>query len=316
MDNAKKTAVTQAKAVLLEKRLIACDLCPRNCGTNRLEGKRGFCGVTDKLLVYTAFLHRGEEPAISGRGGSGTIFFSGCNLRCVYCQNYTFSHYCEGRYLNPTELATLMLNLQKKGADNINLVTPTHFLPQILRSLAVAFRDGLAIPIVYNTSGYEKEEIITQLEDIIDIYLVDMRYMDIGLAQKYSAASDYPFFNQDSLKEMQRQKSEHLWDKDLLREGCIIRHLVLPGHLEDSKNILKWIKDNVGGACVSIMFQYRPYFKADRYPKINRALNTSEYNEVAAYVEELGLSGWLQEYNPQENLAGVHFKAGFGEFLT
>ena len=261
------------------------------------------------MAVFTAFLHCGEEPAISGPGGSGTIFFSGCNLKCIYCQNYEFSQSMKGRKITPQDLSQMILGLQKDGADNINLVTPTHFLPQILETLSLALKKGLKIPIVYNTSGYEKKEIIEQLEGIIDIYLADLRYLSPDLAKKYSTAENYPETAKESIKEMYRQYPEPVWQDNMLKKGLIIRQLLLPGYLKESKNILNWIKKNTPKALTSVLFQYRPYFKAKDFPEINRPINKLEYAEIKEFVEGSGIKeGWLQDYNPREDLAGVHFK--------
>ncbi|UCC95579.1 MAG: radical SAM protein [Candidatus Omnitrophota bacterium] len=304
---ADKIRLTEERAHLLYRRLQCCDLCPRNCMVNRLKGETGYCGIDRDAVVYTAFLHSGEEPPISGPRGSGTIFFSGCNLKCIYCQNHKFSHLITGRKVKEEELAKIMLALQDKGAENINFVTPSHVLPQILKSLAVAFRNGLGIPLVYNTSGYEKKDILAQLRGVIDIYLSDMKYITLKTAQNYSKAPDYPIFAQESTIHMYDQQKTAIWANNLLKRGLIIRHLALPGHLEESKKVLAWIKANTPEALVSIMFQYRPYFKATSRPEINRPINRSEYSQIRNFVEELDLEGWLQEFNPSQDLAGIHF---------
>ena len=273
-----------------------CDLCPRECGVNRLNNEKGYCGGGRDLVVYTAFLHQGEEPPISAGNGSGTIFFSGCSLRCVYCQNYKFSHSNQGKILTENGLAKLALKLQNQGAHNINLVTPTHFLPQILKGLELASSLGLKIPIVYNTSGYEKEEIISLLEGLVDIYLVDFKYIRPETAAKYSQASDYPKVCKSSIKEMYRQKKE-----------LIIRHLVLPGYIDESKEILTWIKEHTPEAKLSLMFQYQPYFKAKDFLKISRRVNKDEYEQIKSFLGSLDLGGWQQELNCQEDLAGKYF---------
>ncbi|MCF7907691.1 MAG: radical SAM protein [Candidatus Omnitrophica bacterium] len=294
----------------LNQRLKTCDICPRNCYTDRLAGQKGYCGGGKDMALFTAFLHCGEEPAISGENGSGTVFFSGCNLKCIYCQNYEFSQIKKGKLTTIDKLTDIMLGLEKDGAHNINLVTPTHFLPQILKSLYLALKRGLKIPIVYNTSGYEKKEVISQLEGVVDIYLTDLRYLNSELAKKYSNAEDYPMVATESIKEMYRQYPQAIWDEDILKQGTIVRHLVLPGYLSESKKVLNWIKDNTPKVLPSVMFQYQPYFKANTYPEINRPINKNEYKEIKQFVEELGLEGgWIQEFGPQSDLAGVHFKA-------
>ena len=286
------------------KRLEKCDLCPRECGVNRLKGEKGFCGVGEEIVIYTAFIHKGEEPPIVGEKGSGTIFFSGCNLKCVYCQNYKFSHLLAGKIVSTQELAELILTLQDKGVENINLVTPTHFLPQILKSLLLAFKKGFNLPIVYNTSGYEKKENIEELKEIIDIYLPDMKYFNKQLAYRYSYAEDYPFFAKRAIREMYSQK-----EKELNHPCLIIRHLVLPGHTEDTKDILLWINNNLSKSYVSVMFQYQPYFKAGNY-SINRRVTREEYEEILEFLGRLNLQGWIQELETHQELAGVYFSPG------
>ncbi|UCG35598.1 MAG: radical SAM protein [Candidatus Omnitrophota bacterium] len=299
----------------LQKILEECTLCPRECQINRAKGERGYCGAGKDLIVYTAFLHKGEEPPISGTKGSGTIFFSTCPLKCVYCQNYHFSHTLQGRVLTDVELAKIMLKLQGEGAHNINLVTPTHFLPQILKGLAIAIKAGLSIPIIYNTSGYEKKEIIARLDGIIDVYLADMRYISSGLAHRYSEAKNYPITNQQSLIEMYRQRPVNSIEDEMIKEGLIIRHLVFPGYTDESKAILSWIKNNAPQALVSVMFQYHPYFKATHYPEINRRIDPAEYRQVTGFLDTLDLKGWAQELEADEGLAGIHFESHLEKWL-
>ena len=284
--------------------LKSCDICPRNCQVNRLNDERGFCRAGKDIYYYSAFLHQGEEPAISGTCGSGTIFFSGCNLQCLYCQNHKFSTSLTGKRVSPQELASIMLSLQSQKAHNINLVTPTHFLPQILESLEIA---SLDIPIVYNTSGYEKKSIIEELAGIVDVYLSDFKYIDKAGAQKYSHAPDYPKACQESLLIMHGQVKP-LWEENLLKKGLIVRHLVMPGRVEESKKTLNWLNENLPDALASVMFQYQPYYKANNFPEINRAINKNEYNQIKSFSEEIGLKGWVQALAPREELAGVHFK--------
>ncbi|MDD5070497.1 MAG: radical SAM protein [Candidatus Omnitrophica bacterium] len=305
---AKKIKTLKSLAENLFDHLSCCDLCPRNCRINRTLGESGYCGATDKISVYSNFLHQGEEPAISGTKGSGTIFFSGCNLKCVYCQNYKFSHLSAGKDVTIEELSQIMLNLEKQGAHNINLVTPTHYLPQILKAAEIAISQGLFLPMVYNTSGFEKKEIIDLLDDVVDVYLADMKYSEGQIAEKFSKAFAYPQNNCDSIKVMYEQKKDRFsWQGSLLSQGLIIRHLVLPGHLANSFEILSWIKDNCPKALVSTMFQYQPYFNAQKYPEINRRVSFAEYQEVKSFVEGLELEGWIQEYDSDEGLAGVYF---------
>ncbi len=303
----KKIKLAEKATSSLKKRLGNCDICPRDCKVNRLKNEAGYCGTDKNMVVYSAFAHQGEEPGISGQKGSGTIFFSGCNLKCIYCQNYKFSHTIAGKKVSEIDLAKTMLNLQKEGVHNINLVTPTHFIPQILSTLTLAFKNGLNIPIVYNTSGYEKEEIVKHLEGIVDIYLTDLKYIETSLAKQYSNAPEYPRFATRSLLEMNRQV-EPLTSNSLLKKGVIIRHLVLPNHINESKELLSWIKKNTPGALVSVMFQYQPYFRAYLHPQINRPIDYQEYLEIKNFVEKLGLGGWVQNHNPKEDMAGPYFE--------
>lgn len=298
----------------LYSRLADCDICPRNCRVNRLKGDRGYCGSGKDLVVYTAFLHQGEEPTISEKKGSGTIFFSGCNLKCVFCQNSRFSHAMEGRAITEEELAVIMLKLQEKGAVNINLVTPTHFLPQILKASMIAYKRGLDLPVVYNTSGYEKKEIISFAGKAIDVYLTDMKYIDPLLAEKYSGAGDYPVCNQEAIREMYMQKKTRIED-NVMKEGVIIRHLSLPNHSLDSMRVLSWIKENTPEANVSMMFQYQPYSGASFYKEINRRVNRPEYEKITAFLEGTGLQGWIQDYRANEELAGIFFPSSLENFL-
>ncbi len=307
MDPIDKARLIEEKLPSLYRQLQICHLCPRRCEVNRLAGETGYCGAGRELVVYTAFLHHGEEPGISGEKGSGTIFFSGCNLKCAYCQNYRFSHTLEGNRVSSEDLARVMVNLQEKGAENINLVTPTHFLPWVMDGLARAFRKGLSLPIVYNTSGYETVQTVKLLGDAVDIYLADLRYVTPSVAERYSQAPDYPSVNRKALQKMYQQKSAQ-WDGDLLKQGLVIRHLVLPGYVEETIKALTWINENTPEAILSLMFQYQPYFKARLHPEINRRVNEDEYEHVMDLLEELELEGWVQDMSPEENMAGVHFR--------
>jgi putative pyruvate formate lyase activating enzyme len=345
MNAAKKYRLAAERATLLHEAWRNCSLCPRECRVNRPEGQTGYCGAGSDPVICTAFLHHGEEPGISGRGGSGTIFFSGCNLKCVYCQNHRFSHSIEenqalveaagggpeqrprrgrgavkeagrsgdahtfeGERVTSRELANIMLSLQAKGAENINLVTPTHFLPPVMEALSIALREGLKLPLVYNTSGYEKAETIEILDGIVDIYLADLRYVTPPAAERYSNAPDYPEVNRGALRSMYRQKVTR-WEGESLKEGLVVRHLVLPGYAEESTRALAWVQENIPGAVISLMSQYRPYFKASLYPEINRRVNAVEYRQVRDCLENLRLEGWTQELSSEERLAGVHFKS-------
>jgi putative pyruvate formate lyase activating enzyme len=293
------------------KMLESCCICPRICKVNRLNDKRGFCRVGLKPKVCSFMPHHGEEPPISGTRGSGTIFFSGCNMACLYCQNYEFSQLDEGGEVEFEELATFMLQLQSMGCHNINLVTPTHVMPQILKALQLAIPQGLKIPIVYNTGGYELLEIIKLLDGIVDIYLPDMRYADNDMAIKYSSAPDYPKFNQAALKEMHRQVGVAKIDNaGIIRRGVIIRHLVLPNNISGTDKIMKFIKEALSkDTYISLMSQYFPCYKANQFQEISGRITEQEYGDALATLEKYGLyNGWTQEGRGLERFAGVNIK--------
>ena len=303
----KKIYLLEKKIPLLKKQLEHCNICPRRCNINRKKGERGVCQASNDLVVYSAMLHKGEEPPISGRRGSGAIFFSGCNLKCIYCQNYKFSHQINGKILTPKKLSDIMLNMQNKGARNINLITPSHMLPQIAETLLIAFRKGLNLPIVYNTSGYENVEILKILRGIIDIYLTDMKYINSLTSYDLSKAKDYPGINQKAILEMYSQKKNSQFVNKIMKKGLIIRHLILPGYINESKEILIWLKNNVPLAYVSLMSQYQPYYKAYLYPKLKKRINISEYTAMQNFIKLIGIEkGWFQKFNPEEKLAGIH----------
>jgi len=291
--------------------LSSCSICPRKCKVNRMKDKKGFCRIGLKPKVCSFMPHHGEEPAISGRRGSGAIFFSGCNMACVYCQNYEFSQLEGGKEVEIEDLEDFMLQLQKVGCHNINLVTPTHLLPQILKALSLAIPKGLKIPIVYNTSGYELPEIIKLLDGIVDVYLADMRYADNAQAVKYSCAPDYPGFNQASLKEMQRQVGIAQMDKQgIIKKGVIIRHLVLPNNISGTDKIMRFIGRELSrDSYISLMSQYSPYYKAEGFPEIARRITRQEYLDAKALMEKYGLyNGWTQDAYGLERFAGVNIK--------
>ncbi|MEW5757985.1 MAG: radical SAM protein [Candidatus Omnitrophota bacterium] len=292
---------------LLEK----CSICPRRCGVNRLKGDRGFCRVGRLPIVYSYAPHFGEEPPISGTYGSGTIFFSHCNLKCVYCQNYKFSQLDKGKEISINVLADYMIELQRQGCHNINFVTPTHFMPQILEALVLAIDAGLKIPLVYNTSGYELEDVIKLLDGVIDIYLVDMRYADKDQSIKYSSAPDYPKHNQESVIEMYKQVGVVKFNKnDVMQKGMIIRHLVLPDNVSGTYEIMRFITKKVSKDIhISLMSQYTPYYKAMNYSQINRRINSVEYEDAKRIMQECDLdNGWIQDDYGLDHLAGIHIK--------
>ncbi|MFH0918125.1 MAG: radical SAM protein [Candidatus Omnitrophota bacterium] len=291
--------------------LESCQICPRRCRVNRLNKKTGFCKTALLPKIFSFMPHYGEEPPISGTSGSGTIFFSHCNMGCVYCQNYEFSQLGKGRDYTFQELAQIMLKLQSQGCHNINLVTPTHVLPQILKSLELAISGGLKIPLVYNTSGYELAEVIKSLAGIVDIYLADSRYADNLVAKKLSKAPDYAKYNQEALVEMHRQVGvAEFSDDGLIKRGLIIRHLVLPNRLSQTDNIMKFIADKLSqDSYISLMSQYLPYHLASSYPKINRRLKKEEYQQAQEILERYHLlNGWIQESYGEERFAGVNIK--------
>lgn len=293
------------------KLLQNCNLCPRKCEVNRLKNEKGFCRVGINPMVCSYMPHHGEEPPISGINGSGTIFFSFCNLRCVYCQNYHFSQEGEGREVTCEELAEFMLYLQKSGCHNINLVTPTHVMPQILKALYIAIERGLNIPLVYNTSGYELSEIINILDGIVDIYLPDMRYADKEHGKNYSQADNYPYYNQNSLKEMYRQVGEAVFDNNnAIERGIIIRHLVLPNRISGTEEIMKFISKKLSpNIYISLMSQYHPYYKSYKYQEISRRITQEEYQEAIDCLNKYGLkNGWVQDSCGLERFAGVNIK--------
>lgn len=290
-------SVKKAVAYFKES-LSSCRICPRICGVDRTKGKTGYCRAGLKASVYSYISHQGEEPAISGARGSGTIFFSRCNMKCVYCQNYRFSQLDEGKEVTTGELAGIMLSLEKLGCHNINLVSPTHYLPQILSALEEALVKGLSIPIVYNTSGYELKESIEALEGVVDIYLPDMRYSDNAMARKYSDAPDYVDRDRESVLKMHRQVGELIIDNDgVAKKGLIIRLLALPGGISGTVKTLQYIKENISkNTYLSIMSQYYPTFKAYNYPEISHGIDREEYANLVDEARIIGLNdGWVQE---------------------
>lgn len=278
--------------------LESCKLCPRNCGVNRLNGKKGFCGASDKIRVARAALHYWEEPCISGEIGSGTVFFSHCTLKCVFCQNYNISQ-CEwGKDITIERLSDIFLELQEKGALNINLVTPTHYVPQIIEALKIAKNKGLRLPIIYNSSGYEKVETIKLLNGYIDVYLPDIKYFESKYSSKYSKANSYFEFALEAIKEMVNQVGEVEFNKDgIIKKGVIIRHLMLPGLLFDSKKIIDAIYKNFGDKVyISIMNQYTPLENVEKYPELNRSLNRKHYDSIIDYALGIGIkNGFIQD---------------------
>jgi putative pyruvate formate lyase activating enzyme len=274
-----------------------CNLCPRRCGANRNAGEPGFCGADSITEVASHTAHHGEEPPISGTRGSGAIFFNHCTMRCVYCQNYPISQLNHGRDTSASDLAGMMLQLQRSGCHNINLVTPTHYVAQILEALALASADGLDVPIVYNTSGYESLETLALLDGVVDIYLPDMRYADSGAARAYSTAPDYPAVNKAAIKEMHRQVGALQVDGEgIARRGLIVRHLVLPDGLAGTAETARFIAAEISpDTHVSLMSQYFPAHRATEIQPLDRKVTPSEYNTARALLDSHGITnGWVQ----------------------
>lgn len=288
---------------MIEDYLKMCTLCPHECKVNRLESNTGRCKAGKNVKLGLTQVHKFEEPCISGESGSGTVFFSGCNLSCVFCQNYKISQEYKGREISIEELAQEFLNLQEKNVNNINLVTGFMYVPQIIEAIKIAREKGLNIPIVYNTSGYESVETLKLLEGYVDIYLPDFKYFYNELGEEYSKVKNYFEVVTEAIKEMKRQQPENVFDENgIMKKGMIIRHLVLPNHIRNSKRVLKYIKDNFGkDTLISVMAQYFPSNIADKYENINRKLNEEEYNSILEYLEILGLeNGFIQDLEDEE----------------
>ena len=284
---------------LLEK----CCICPHNCSVNRLEGKIGRCKATKNVKIALYSIHRFEEPCISGENGSGTVFFSNCNLNCQFCQNYEISQLGRGKEISIEELADIFLKQQDKKVENINLVTPTSYVVQIIEALKIAKNNGLNTPIVYNTNGYENIETIKMLDGYIDIYLPDLKYADNNLAKQLSGIDNFFETATTAIKEMQRQVGTPIFnDNGIMQKGLMVRHLVLPNYIENSKEVLKWLHENLPTTTyLSIMAQYFPTYKAQENSKINRKLNQTEWQEILDYIEELEIeNGYVQELGEHE----------------
>lgn len=289
-----------------------CTLCPRMCGADRTK-HIGICGASDKIRAAKAQLHYWEEPCISGENGSGTVFFSGCSLKCCFCQNYDISTQNKGMEITENRLAEIFLELQEKGADNINLVNPTHFVPQIITALDIA-KPNFKIPVVYNSGGYERVETLRMLEGYIDIFLPDLKYMSCELSEKYSKAKDYFEYASKAVLEMHRQQPMPVFENGLLKKGMIIRHLILPKCRHDSVSIVKWLEKNLESESYlfSLMSQYTPNDNCISYPEINRRITTFEYKSVLKVVEDSGINGYSQgresakqKYTPDFDFSGI-----------
>ena len=273
----------------LYKTLSSCDLCPRECKVNRLDGKKGYCGANKELVISSISPHFGEESELVGKGGSGTIFFSHCSLKCIFCQNYELSHLGYGRLIKEEDLVEGMLALAKMGCININLVTPTHYLPQIISALVIAKDTGLKLPIVYNSSGYEKVETLRLLEGIIDIYMPDMKYGEAEAAKRYSNAPDYPEVAKKAISEMHRQVGDLVIEEGTAKKGLLIRHLVMPSGVAGTDEVLKFVASLSKDSYINIMDQYRPIYEAGKFPEIHRRTTFSEFRKAIDEARALGL---------------------------
>lgn len=285
------------------KELESCTICPHKCKINRSAGKKGRCKCDDKIKIALASIHNFEEPCISGKNGSGTVFFSNCNLNCVYCQNYEISQLGKGKIITIEHLAEIFINQQNKNVNNINLVTPTMYIPQIVEAIKIARKKGLKIPIIYNSNGYENVETIQMLDGYIDVYLPDLKYYSNEISKKYSNISDYFSIAIKAIKEMKRQVGNPIFDENgIIKKGVIIRHLILPNHMLNTKKILKYIKENFDeNTYISVMAQYFPTHKAKQYEKINRKLTKKEYKEIENYLYLLNLkNGYIQDLGNHE----------------
>ena len=283
--------------------LEKCNICPRNCKVDRLKGNIGYCRCNDKIKIALASIHYYEEPCISKENGSGTVFFSNCNLNCIYCQNYEISQKGKGREITVEQLAQIFLKQQAKGVNNINLVTPTMYAKHIKEALMIAKNEGLSIPVIYNTNGYESIETLKELEGLIDIYLPDLKYYSNELSKKYSKVDNYFDIATKAIQEMNRQVGRPTFnEKGIIQKGMMIRHLILPNHLQNTKHILKWIKESMpAGTYVSVMAQYFPTYQAKQDESINRKLTKKEYQEIENYLYILDLeNGYIQELGEHE----------------
>ena len=280
----------------LEEMLTPCTLCPRECGVDRLAGEIGFCGVGRKAKIASAGPHFGEEPPLVGHGGSGTIFLSGCNLGCVYCQNADISHGRSGRSVSTEDLAKTMLSLQSRGCHNINFVTPTHQTPAIVKAIVLAMKEGLNLPIVYNCGGYEKLEVIQKLHSIVDIYMPDLKYATDALGEKYSVAPDYWSHSCTAIEEMFNQVGDLTFDfAGVATTGLLVRHLVLPHNLAGTKEALEFLASLSTETYVNIMGQYRPCYEASRYKELSRRPTREEMSEAFSLARKLKLTRALAE---------------------
>ena len=292
------------------KILEKCAICPHNCGINRLNNQIGRCKSKDTVKVALYSTHNFEEPCISGKKGSGTVFFSNCNMNCVFCQNYEISQQGKGKEISIEELADIFIKQQEKDVENINLVTPTSYVPQIIEAIKIARKNGLKLPIVYNTNGYEKVKTLKMLEGYVDIYLPDFKYSDNELGKRLSKVDNYFEIVTEALKEMYRQTGKAVFNGEgIMQKGMIIRHLVLPNHILNSRRVLKWINENMHDVYVSVMAQYFPTYKVKEIDDINRKLTKEEYEQIENYLYRLDLeNGYIQELGEHEEEYVPHWE--------
>ena len=303
----------------LDTALNKCNICPRNCGVDRLNGHCGYCGMNSTIKVARASLHMWEEPCLSAKNGSGTVFFAGCSLKCVYCQNKKIAIDNNGIELSAEQLAEVFLLLQEKKANNINLVTPTHYTFQIIKAIEIAKNRGLFLPIVYNTGSYEKVETLKYLDGLVDIYLPDLKYKSNILALKYSNAPDYFEVADEAIEEMVRQTKATIFEDGIMKKGVIVRHMILPGNTKDSKEIIQHLYSKYKNKIfISIMNQYTPYVDLENYSEINRKITKREYDKVVDFAIELGVENafiqcgntaeesFIPDFNQAEFLDELH----------
>ncbi|MBE0568490.1 MAG: radical SAM protein [Deltaproteobacteria bacterium] len=282
--------MTRGKVFL--ERLRACDICPRMCGVDRTRGERGVCGTGARAVVASYGPHFGEEAPLVGRSGSGTVFFSGCSLRCVFCQNYGISHRVEGEEVDAETLAGVFLELERTGCHNLNLVTPTHETPQIVEALELAAARGFSLPVVYNCGGYERVETLRELEGIVDIYMPDLKFLDPAIAARYCGAPDYPDVARAALREMARQAGPLVVDRrGIAVRGLLVRHLVMPGGAPDTKAVIDFLAEEIGcDTYLNLMDQYRPCGRAGEFPEISRRVFRKEWEQAREYAVSRGLT--------------------------
>ena len=290
-----QTGELEDRVKKLKERLESCVVCPHHCRVDRPNNERGFCKAGSEMVIDGYGPHFGEESVLVGTGGSGTIFFSYCTLKCVFCQNCEISHYGEGHEILPAELAKIMLSLQKRGCHNINLVSPSHFVPRIVESICIAAREGLTLPIVYNTGGYEEIDTLTLLEGIISIYMPDIKFGDNEKGKRYTKSARYFDIVKASVKEMHRQVGNlKVDDRGIAYSGLLIRHLVMPENLSDTDRVLDFIAHDISkDSVVNIMSQYYPAHKSYTFPELSRRISRKEYNEAVEYAEKLGLENTI-----------------------